>query len=97
MTERDSDSAHWRLGPDVVAEQVGDDMVLVHLKTDRIYRLNLTGSRIWQLLAGGMDLAQARETLAAEFAVEPSVLDREVRDLVVQLEVSGLVQCDERP
>jgi len=34
------------LSPDTVATRVGDEVVLVDLKTDRIYTLNRTAARI---------------------------------------------------
>ena len=34
-------------------EAVGDEVVLVHLRTNRIYTLNRTGARFWELLEDG--------------------------------------------
>src|SRR5215207_8182687 len=42
-----------RLDPNVVAQRIGDDVVLVHLRTNRIFELNATGGRVWALLAAG--------------------------------------------
>jgi|RhiMethySRZTD1v2_1073278.scaffolds.fasta_scaffold1778164_2 hypothetical protein len=52
---------------DLIARRVGDTMVLIRLNTNRIYELNATGARIWELLKDGMTRAQVVETLSTEF------------------------------
>ena len=37
--------------PNVVARRLDEAVVLVHLDTSRIFTLNTTGSRIWELLS----------------------------------------------
>src|SRR5262245_2560464 len=77
-----------RPGPDVVSSRVGDELVLVDLRTDDILVLNGTGARIWELMAAGHDAGAARQALLAEFAVGEDELEREldrfVRDLVAR-------------
>jgi hypothetical protein len=76
---------------DVVFRELDGEVVLVHLGTDRIYALNETGARFWEMLAAGRDRAAIREQLLEEFAVEPTVLDREINTLVTELAGAGLV------
>ena len=52
---------------DLIARRVGDTMVLIRLNTNRIYELNATGARIWELLKDGMTRAQVVDTLSTEF------------------------------
>jgi len=49
--------------PDVVARQVGDDVVLVHLDTSQIFALNATGARFWELLSDGKSRVEIEETI----------------------------------
>jgi coenzyme PQQ synthesis protein D (PqqD) len=77
--------------PDVVSRRVGDETVLVNLKTNRIYSLNRTGARLWELLGEGKDRAAAEEALLGEFDVDETELRREVDDLLGELEAEDLV------
>ena len=43
---------------------VDDEVVLVNLQTNRIFALNPTGARFWELLEGGAGRAEIEETLA---------------------------------
>jgi hypothetical protein len=76
---------------DVVFRELDGEVVLVHLGTDRIYALNETGARFWEMLAAGRDRSAIREQLLEEFAVEPDELDREIEMLVTELAGAGLV------
>lgn len=81
----------FRPSPDVVSSRVGDSGVLVHLKTNRIFELNSTGVRIWELLGEGRDLADIEAALQREFQADAGRLAGDVRELVRQLEAAGLV------
>jgi hypothetical protein len=74
----------------VVCRALDDGMVLVHLRTNRIYSLNPTGARLWTLLSAGVDRATVRKQLAAEFAVDPEQLDREIEMLLQTFADQGL-------
>ena len=44
-------SVHFAASADALATRVGDEIVLVDLKTDRVYSLNRTAARIWESCA----------------------------------------------
>jgi 8-oxo-dGTP pyrophosphatase MutT (NUDIX family) len=71
-----------RPNPDVLWQRLDDQVILMHLKTDRIYSLNSTGARFWELIAGGMGLAAVRRELGEEFDVRPEVLAAEVESIL---------------
>jgi hypothetical protein len=77
--------------PDVIAKQIDDECVLVHLGTDRIYRLNRTGARVWELLSAGYDRVGVHERMLQEFEVDPDQLVREIDGLLTSLQDEGLV------
>jgi Coenzyme PQQ synthesis protein D (PqqD) len=81
------------VNPDVVSQQVGDDLVLVHLKTNQIYSLNPTGSRFWELLTEGRSRAEIERTLHDEFDVEPEELGREIDALLSDLARQDIVRA----
>jgi Coenzyme PQQ synthesis protein D (PqqD) len=77
--------------PDVVYRELEGEMVLVHLGTNRIYSLNETGARFWELLGGGGDRAEIERQLLDEFAIDPDELRQEIDAMLVSLANEGLV------
>jgi hypothetical protein len=69
--------------------------VLVHLQTNRIFELNATGVRVWELAGEGADLDAIERTLLEEFAVDPDRLRSELLALVNRLTAEGLVNDDD--
>ncbi len=68
--------ARFRSSPDALATRVGDEIVLVDLKTDQIYSLNRTAARIWELLCADCDRAEVERRMLEEFDVTPAELAR---------------------
>lgn len=83
-----------RVSADAVAKRVGDQVVLVQLQTNRIYTLNQTGARLWELLDGGADLEQARNQMLLEFEVTEAELRSNLDQIVDELAEMGLVERD---
>ena len=81
-----------RPSTDVVTRQLGEGTVLVHLKTNRIYELNRTGARAWELAAQGQDVQQIVLTLAREFTVDVDHAHSEVSEFFALLGREGLVE-----
>lgn len=79
--------------PDVVHQRLGEDIVLVHLKTNHIYALNETGARFWELLAEGRARDEIERELLAEFEVEPEVLRAEIDGLLGELAREDMVRA----
>ena len=76
---------------DVSWRRLGDEVVIVNLKTNQIYRLNRTAARFWELIAEGSDRASAERVLAEEFEVAEDDLRQETRSLVNELSNEGLL------
>lgn len=77
--------------PDVVARRLADNIVLVHLNTNRIFTLNRTGSRIWELLVAGRSPEEIEEALPGEFQVGREQVEHELGPLLDRLLSEGLV------
>ena len=80
-----------RPNPDVIAKRLDQATVLVEISTSRIFELNETGTRIWDLLGQGLNVEQIVQHLVLEFEVENSQAAEEVRTLLSQLRDQGLV------
>jgi hypothetical protein len=86
----------YRPNPEVTAERVGSDVVLVHLRTNEIYELNVTGARLWELITAGFDQDELQSQLQAEFDVDTAELAAEVDAFLSLLVREQLITTAER-
>ena len=84
--------AQWRPSKDLVLQRVDDGIILVQLGSDRIYALNTTGARVWELVAKGCTPDEIKRRLASEFRVAPTRLNRDLAKILASLEAQGLVE-----
>jgi len=80
-----------RPSPDVVARRLDRAGVLVHLPTNRIFELNETGMRVWEMLSDGESLANMVDRLVNEFDVDSARASREVNELLVRFRAEGFL------
>jgi hypothetical protein len=95
MDQQDSATQRVRrLEPsqDVVGQRLGDEVVLVSLESNRIFELNRTGARFWELLQSETDRRRIEEQLLEEFAVTEEELSAEVDRLIKSLDDEELVR-----
>jgi len=75
----------WSISAEVISQRLGDETVVVHLGSNRIYQLNETGTRLWESLGACTDRAQLEAQLAAEYEVDPMTLTFEAQSLLDRL------------
>ena len=85
-------SAPLRRREDVIAQRVGETAVLVNLSSNRIYQLNATGARVWELLAAAPSLEGLVGELSHEFEIDREALEGEVAQIVGEFAREGLVE-----
>jgi hypothetical protein len=88
-------SSRLKPGPNVLSRQLGDDLVLLNLDTNRFFELNRTGARFWQLLGGGGELDVIEAAMAAEFDVARAELSAEIAALVQAMRAEQLLTIEE--
>jgi hypothetical protein len=81
----------FRVSADVVAQRMGDEVVLVHLGTNRIFDLSPTAARFWELVSAGTTVGGACRQILGEYAVGEAELAREVQALVGALTGEALL------
>jgi hypothetical protein len=81
-----------RRNPEVIAKRLDESTVLVDLATSRIFELNETGTRIWELLGEGLDADSVMRHLVDEFEVEHARAEGEVNNLLARLRADGLLE-----
>ncbi|HEX7084814.1 MAG TPA: PqqD family protein [Vicinamibacterales bacterium] len=79
---------------DVIAQQVGDTAVLVNLSSNRIYELNASGARVWELLDTARSVEAIVGEIAQEFELSPDVVRADVAPLVDEFVREGLIEHD---
>ena len=77
-----------------MVRQIGEETVLLDLKTERYLGLDDVSSRIWQEVTAGVSIQTAYETLLSEYEVEPETLRKDVDDFVQELVRLGLIKLD---
>ena len=85
----------FRTSPDAVAQRLGDEIVLVHMRTDRIFVLNRTGARLWELLCESLDRPAIQGRILAEFDVGEAQLTAEIDGLLMALTEEQLIAPDD--
>lgn len=86
-----STPTRFRSSPDALATRVGDEIVLVDLKTDRIYSLNRTAARIWELMCVDCDRAEVERHMLEEFDVTPGQLAAAIDEVIMSMTQDGLL------
>jgi len=80
-----------RPNSDVIAKRLDQVSVLVHIPTNRIFELNETGSRVWEMIGEGLNTDQIIQRLADEFDVEEARVADEVNELLTRLRNESLL------
>lgn len=77
--------------PEVLCQDVGGEVVLLDLASERYFGLDPVGTRIWSLLNQDQLLQQVLETLCVEYEASRELLQNDLLALVAQLADAGLV------
>jgi hypothetical protein len=81
----------FRPDPDVLVHRMGEDTILVHLRTNRLFEVNDTAAQLWSLLADGLSLGQIKRRLAEEYDVSRDRLDRDLAAMLDQFQQESLI------
>jgi hypothetical protein len=92
----DSTTRVLRQNQDVASSRLGDTGVLVHLRTNRIFELNATGLRAWEIIGTGCAEHDVLEQLQREFDVDSERVRLELTPLVEAMVREGLLDVETR-
>jgi hypothetical protein len=73
---------HFQIMSGVLAQQLGEELIIIHPKTDRIFLLNQTARNIWELLAENSDPSEVTKILSKEFAKDEAEIARDI-DMII--------------
>jgi hypothetical protein len=77
--------------PDVVFQTVGDEAVLLNMKTSLYLGLNAIGTRMWLALTGAESIQAAYESLLSEFDVSAEELRKDLETFLAKLNEFALI------
>ena len=80
------------ISPQVIANKVGDELVILDLAGGSYFGLDAVGTRIWQLLREGKDPAEACEVMMNEYDVSREELERDIIKLLEELSTRELIR-----
>ena len=91
-TNYEFSSSRVIVDPEVLFRVVGEETVILNLKTEQYLGLNDTGTRIWTALANARTLQQAYDEVLAEFDVGREDLKKDMQELLDALIAQRLVE-----
>ena len=72
--------------------QVGDEAVIMNLKTNLCMGLDAVGARMWTLLTASDSIQAAYESILGEYDVDPQTLRTHMEEFLGELEQNGLIE-----
>lgn len=75
----------------LIEAEVDGELVALHVENGTCYGFNGTATRLWGMVAEPMRLSALRDAFVAEFDVAPDECERDLRELLGELEADGLV------
>ena len=80
----------FELGTDAVAQQVGGELIILDMATERYLAVDPVGSQIWNQLTQNRSLFAVVDAIAARYTVDRARIESDVAAFVGQLEALGL-------
>jgi hypothetical protein len=78
--------------PDVMLRIIGDEAVILNLKSELYLGLDPVGTRMWTVLQSSPSIQAAHASLLDEFEVEPERLRQDMDMLLDQMLEQGLIE-----
>jgi len=79
---------------EVMARQVGEEVVILDLASGNYFGLDPVGARIWRLLTEGKLPTEIRDILLEEYDVSHEQLEQDIGRLINELSAKGLLKLD---
>lgn len=90
-------TSNIKCSADVLFRMIGDEAVLLNLKTELYLGLDPVGSRMWQLLTTSPSLQAAYDALLQEYEVLPDRLRQDLDRFVGDLLEQSLIEIRSEP
>jgi hypothetical protein len=84
------------VGPDVLIRPIGDELVLLNVKTETYFGLDPVGTRMWTVLLEADSIGTACDALLLEYDIDADSLRCDVEALVGGLVARQLLTLESR-
>ncbi len=74
--------------------ELDGELLGLHVERGTCYGFNGTATRIWKMIAQPTRLGALRDALVRDYDVDAETCERDLRDLLRELEQDGLVSID---
>ena len=85
----------YRISDTVRSTHTKDGAVVLDIRQGEIFNLNPTGSRILELIKSGSSEAAIVEEISRQFAIDPTIVERDVQEFVASLHERQLLVSTE--
>lgn len=79
-------------GKEQVSSDLAGEAVILNLKNGGYYSLNTVGLRIWELIQEPKTVTEIRDTILAEYDVEPEECNSHIFELLEKLAAEELIE-----
>jgi hypothetical protein len=77
--------------PDAAESAVGDETVILHLKSGIYFGLDAVGTRIWSMLKKGIPPSEICRRIAEEFEVDPKQVEVDAAEFLDDLKANDIL------
>ena len=81
----------WQISSDAVANQVGDETVILHLGNGTYFGLDTIGTSLWDGLKSGKTPSEICEQITEEYDVDRATVEADMREFLGELAKNDLV------
>lgn len=77
--------------------EVDGELVALNVDQGTCYGFNATATRVWGLIEEPKRISELRQSLLSEYDVDEETCDRQLRELLAELEGDGLITMEAAP
>lgn len=77
------------------SSDLGNEAVILNLKSGIYYGLNEVGARIWQLLQQPQTVLSIRDKILDEFEIDPETCQQDVLAILQDLKMAELIRLED--
>ena len=83
------------VSPNVLYKRLGEEVILINLETDRIFSLNQTGAKTWELIESTHSFDEVKKGLAEVYDVTPDALELELVQIIDSFTAEGFITIED--
>ena len=85
------DRVEITVSPDALFREIQGESVILDLRSQRYFGLDVVGTRMWELLAEHREPSMVADAILHEFEVERPEVERDLETLIAELEAAELI------